>query len=105
MENRSSEPRSSRTTRRARLPWAAIAAISVTAVAAVAAGQRAPDRARTESLARRAGDRLVALQREADRLASDEATLLNDLRKLEVDRQIKAEQLAQADAAVARVQA
>ena len=44
-------------------------------------------------LARRAGDRLVALQRDADRLASEERTLLNDLRKLEIERQIKAEQL------------
>jgi len=62
-----------------------------------------PDRARTEGLARRAGDRLVALQREADRLASDERSVLNDLRKLEVERQIKAEQLKQADAQVAAV--
>lgn len=69
------------------------------------AGAGQQDRARTEALAKRAGERLVALQREADRLASDEATLLNDLRKLEVDRQIKAEQLKQADADVASVQA
>ena len=40
------------------------------------------DRARTEALARQAGDRLQALQREADRLASEERTLLGDLRKL-----------------------
>lgn len=51
------------------------------------------DRARTEALARRATDRLHALQKEADRLASEERTLLGDLRKLEVDRQIKAEEL------------
>jgi septal ring factor EnvC (AmiA/AmiB activator) len=47
----------------------------------------------------------VALQREADRLAADEATLLNTLRKLEVDRQIKTEQMKQADADVAALQA
>ncbi|HEY6894336.1 MAG TPA: peptidoglycan DD-metalloendopeptidase family protein [Rhodanobacteraceae bacterium] len=44
-------------------------------------------------MARRAGDRLQALQREADRLASEERTLLTELRQLEVERQIKAEQV------------
>jgi murein hydrolase activator len=53
------------------------------------------DRARTEALARRAIDRLQALQQEADALASQERTLLGDLRKLEVDRQLKAEELRQ----------
>src|SRR5438046_10589063 len=47
-----------------------------------------PERARTEALARRASDRLQALQCEAERLASEEETLLGDLRKLEIDRQI-----------------
>ena len=48
------------------------------------------ERPRAEALAQRATDRLQALQKEADRLAADERTLLGDLRKLEVDRQIKA---------------
>jgi septal ring factor EnvC (AmiA/AmiB activator) len=52
-----------------------------------------PDRARTEALARRAGERLQALTREAERLAAEGRTLLGDLRKLEVERQIKVEQL------------
>src|SRR4051794_23072425 len=56
---------------------------------------QAPDRARTEALARRAGERLVALQREADRLAREEGTLLNNLRKLEVERQIRTEEFRQ----------
>src|SRR5436190_23984332 len=56
------------------------------------------DRDRAEALARRATDRLQALHREAERLASEEATLLGDLRKLEVDRQIKTEQYRQIDA-------
>jgi murein hydrolase activator len=51
------------------------------------------DRARTEALTRRATERLQALQQEADRLATQEGTLLGDLRKLEVQRQIKAEEL------------
>ena len=72
---------------------------------ALAAQTPAPDRARTEALARRAGDRLVALQREADRLAADERSLLNDLRALEVERQIKTEELKQAEAEVASIQA
>lgn len=67
-----------------------------TAVALVFAGvalAAQADRARTESASRRATERLQALQREADRLASDERTILNDLRKLDVERQIKAEDL------------
>jgi septal ring factor EnvC (AmiA/AmiB activator) len=53
------------------------------------------DRTRTEALARRAAERLRALQKEADALATQEGTLLGDLRKLEVDRQVKAEELQQ----------
>jgi septal ring factor EnvC (AmiA/AmiB activator) len=64
------------------------------ALSAAALGQQA-DRDRTEALARRAGDRLQSLQREAERLATDERTLLGDLRKLEVAREIKAEELRQ----------
>jgi len=55
------------------------------------------DRARTEAMARRAAERLQALQREAERLASEERTLLGDLRKLEVDRQLRVEELKQID--------
>jgi septal ring factor EnvC (AmiA/AmiB activator) len=61
------------------------------------------DRARTESLSRRAADRLQALQREADRLAADERSLLGDLRKLEIERQLKAEEIKEIDANVAAV--
>ena len=64
-----------------------------------------PDRERTEALARRAGERLQTLQREADRLAAAERTLLGDLRKLELDRQIRVEQLLQAKADADAVQA
>lgn len=110
MENQSSDgPGTLRPDRGARTPardprtglWLASALIVVLGAAQLVA--QAPDRARTEALARRAGDRLVALQREADRLAADERSVLNDLRKLEVERQIKAEQLKQADAQVAAV--
>ena len=63
-----------------------------------------PERARTEALARRATERLQALQREADRLASEERTVLGDLRKLEVERQLKSEELQQIDGDIAAVQ-
>jgi murein hydrolase activator len=65
---------------------------------------QAPDRARTEALARRATERMHALQREADRLASEERTLIGDLRKVEIDRQLKAEQLKQIDNEAGSVQ-
>jgi septal ring factor EnvC (AmiA/AmiB activator) len=63
-----------------------------------------PERARTEALARRATERLQGLQREADRLAFEERTVLGDLRKLEVERQLKAEELQQIDDDIAVVQ-
>lgn len=62
------------------------------------------DRAQVEALSKRAAERLAALQREAEALASHEQTLLVELRKLEVDRQIKAEKLAAVEAEVAGVQ-
>src|SRR3954462_9614880 len=62
-----------------------------------------PERARTEAMARRAAERLQSLQREADRLASDERTLLGDLRKLELDREIRAEELKRVSADAAKV--
>ena len=72
---------------------------------AIAASAQTPDRARTEALARRASERLQALQREADRLASDERTLINEVRKLEIERQLKAAELKRVDADAAKVQA
>jgi septal ring factor EnvC (AmiA/AmiB activator) len=63
------------------------------------------DRARTEALVRSASERLKALTAEADRLAAQARTLLTELRRLEVDRQIKDEELAQAKANEARLAA
>lgn len=76
----------------------------LTVAATVAQGQQA-DRSRTEALARRATERQQGLQREADQLASEERTLLNDLRRLEVERQIKAEDVRRASTAVEEVAA
>jgi septal ring factor EnvC (AmiA/AmiB activator) len=64
-----------------------------------------PDRARNEALARRATERLQALQREADRLASQARTLLGDLRKLEIERQLRAEDVKRVAADAAKVEA
>src|SRR5436309_4309295 len=66
------------------------AVVACVAISTVVAAQQG-DRSQTEALARRASERLQSLQREADRLASEERTLLNELRRLELDRQIKAE--------------
>ena len=52
------------------------------------------DRAQAEALSKRAAERLAALQKESEALVKQEQTLLVELRKLEVDRQIKVEALA-----------
>src|SRR5947209_15562090 len=103
MENRSSKgkPRSAlRTQRRLFSAFSAISAVIVGS--ALIAFAQLPERARTEELARRATERLQALQHEADRLASEERTLLGDLRRLEVDRQLRIEELKQIDRDIAK---
>lgn len=62
------------------------------------------DRSQVEALSRRASERLAALQKEAESLAGQERTLLGELRRLEVDREIKVVKLAsiQRDAAAVR---
>jgi septal ring factor EnvC (AmiA/AmiB activator) len=54
--------------------------------------------------AQRISERIRALQQEAERLAGESRTLVGDLRQRELDRQIKAEQLKQAKAAMADAQ-
>ena len=93
---------SRRRTPRVRLASALFAiGVAAGAVSAVALASRTAfaqaDRARTEALASRAGERLQALQREADRLAAEERSVLTDLQKLEIERQIKAAELKQID--------
>ena len=87
------------------LRFSSLAAVALALTALPVAHAAQPDRARTEALARRATDRVQALQREADKLTTDERTLIGDLRKLEVDRQIKAEELRQITADGAQVAA
>ena len=61
---------------------------------------QAADRGATDPMGRRVSERIRALQAEADRLAAQSRTLLGDLRRLELDRDIAAEKLNAADDAV-----
>ena len=60
--------------------------------------------AQESSDAQRITDRIRALQREAERLAGESRTLLGDLRQREIDRDIKVEQLRQAEAAMSEAE-
>ncbi len=64
----------------------------------LAAQDSGGERARAEALSRRVNDRVRALRLEADRLAGQTRTLLGDLRKLEIERDLQAEHAAQAEA-------
>jgi murein hydrolase activator len=82
-----------------------IASLGIAAVIGAGLSAQAPaDRTQTEAQAKRAADRLAALQREAESLAKQERTLLAELRKLELDRAIKVEQLEQIERDAADVQ-
>jgi septal ring factor EnvC (AmiA/AmiB activator) len=58
------------------------------------------NRARTEAVTKRVNARILVLQREADRLAGEARTLVGDLRKLEIDRDLQVELFKQAEADV-----
>jgi septal ring factor EnvC (AmiA/AmiB activator) len=82
-----------------------IASVAIAAVIGVGLSAQAPaDRSQTEAQAKRAAERLGALQREAESLAKQERSLLAELRKLEIDRAIKVEQLEQIERDAADVQ-
>ena len=55
------------------------------------------DRAPAEAAGKRAAERIRALQAESDALASQEKTLLVELRQLELERQLKIEELTQVE--------
>jgi septal ring factor EnvC (AmiA/AmiB activator) len=84
----------------ARAALTGCAALFVVA-AAIAAQQPAP----VPPAAERAAERIRALQREADALATQEKTLLGELRRLEIDRQIQTEQLTRAGTQLKQTQA
>jgi len=76
------------------------AAVSVT----LAAGQAQTNRDKATAASQRAADRIRTLQREAEALATQESALLVQLRKLEVERQLKTEELAQIESDRAETQ-
>jgi septal ring factor EnvC (AmiA/AmiB activator) len=65
------------------------------------AAQARAEEARAKALATRASDRIRALRQEADALAAQERTLLVELRQLDVQRDLKAAELARIDADLA----
>jgi murein hydrolase activator len=78
---------------------AVLAMLSGGAVAGALSAAQQPD-----DLSKRASDRLAALQHESQTLATEERTLLVELRKLEVARQIKTEQLVSMERESTQVQ-
>jgi septal ring factor EnvC (AmiA/AmiB activator) len=80
--------------RSARASLTRLVAPGVVLVLAVsAAARQAPDRDE-----RRVADRIHALQQEAERLAAQSRTLVGELQKLEVERQLRAAEAAQTEA-------
>lgn len=84
------------------IPHKSASALAILLTCCTVGAQQA-DHGRTEALARRAAERLQTLHEEADRLAAEERSLLGDLRRLELEREIRSEELRQADAAVAAI--
>lgn len=82
-----------------RVALTALALAAVPLVPSGLAGQTPPsqDRDRAAAAAKRAEDRLRTLRKEADALAAQQRTLLADLRRLELERQIAVEQLAKVE--------
>ena len=72
--------------------------VSIGAQAIGELASQAPTRAQAEADARRASDRIRELRREADALVAQERTLLVELRQLEVDRDLRAQEFARIQA-------
>ena len=70
------------------------------APAGAQAPPQAPDKTAAQTQVRRATERLKTLQREADTLTAQARTLIAELRKLELDRQIRGQEVARAQAEV-----
>jgi len=81
------------------------ACVFLLVAAAIGLAAQAPDRAHVDAQAKRAAERLAALQKEAETLAGQERTLLGELRKLEVEREIKLEELTAIEREAADVRA
>jgi septal ring factor EnvC (AmiA/AmiB activator) len=86
-----------------RITGAATAALLTAALTVTLTIAQSPPAPNTQG--QRISDRIRALQREADRLAGEARTLVGDLRKLEIVRDLKAEQAKQATAQTAEAEA
>lgn len=84
------------------MKWLSLVTSLLIGVGAVSA--QTQERTRAEGQARRVDDRIRALEREADSLAGQARTLLGDLRKLEIERDLQVERVKEAEAAVADAQ-
>jgi murein hydrolase activator len=73
---------------------AALVSLALAASVTLMAQAPAPDRNAADAAAQRAAERIRALQRESEALASQERSILVDLRKLEVERELKSAELA-----------
>ncbi len=73
------------------------AVCALAASATLLAQAPAPDPNAADAAAQRAAERIRALQRESEGLASQERSLLVDLRKLELERELKSAELANAE--------
>jgi septal ring factor EnvC (AmiA/AmiB activator) len=99
MANRSSEDASRRTIAGVKgsipIRWLRCAGVAVVLIAGatLTAQTPAPSGTAADAAAQRAAERIRALQRESDTLAKQERTLLVDLRRLEVERALKTEEL------------
>jgi septal ring factor EnvC (AmiA/AmiB activator) len=73
--------------------------------ASLAAQAPAPDaRAQADAAAKRAAERIRALQKESDALVTQERSLLADLRKLEIERELKSTELSRIEQDLAGIQ-
>ena len=98
--------RSSSSPARRSQAWTAGTAVAgaLLLAAALAAGGRPQDPSSAEAMAARAAARIKDLQQEADSLASRERTLLEDLRKLEVERDLRAEEFTASTLELQRIE-
>jgi len=93
MASRCSSARRGRRVLRVSLRLSVLCLLCVLSIPRSAIYAQGNDRARIESAARRANERIRALQKEAESLVARERTLLVELRRLEVDRDLKAAEL------------
>ena len=89
------------TSRVALVAWLSVAVLTALPTSLTLPARAQPpnaERRRIEGLAQRARERVLTLQQEADDLATREQSLLVELRRVEVERQLNAERLIQIDA-------